>query len=69
MADTMRAVGSFQALPVTDPNCLVDVELPIPELRPHDVLVRVHAVSVNPVDVKRRATLERSETPRTSARR
>jgi NADPH:quinone reductase len=63
MADTMRAVGSFQALPVTDPNCLVDVELPIPELRPHDVLVRVHAVSVNPVDVKRRATLERSETP------
>jgi zinc-binding alcohol dehydrogenase family protein len=63
MADTMRAVGSFQALPVTDPNTLVDVELAIPELRPHDVLVRVHAVSVNPVDVKLRAMLERSETP------
>jgi zinc-binding alcohol dehydrogenase family protein len=63
MADTMRAIGSFEGLPVSDPQCLVDVELPVPELRPRDVLVRVDAVSVNPVDVKRRAGLTRSETP------
>ena len=59
----MRAVGSFQGLPVSDPNCLLDVEVPVPQLRPRDVLVRVHAVSVNPVDVKRRAGLERSDAP------
>ena len=63
MADTMRAVGSFTGLPVNDPSCLVDVELPVPELRPRDVLVRVQAVSVNPADVKLRATLEPSDTP------
>ena len=63
MADTMSAIGSFEGLPVSDERCLVDVELPVPELRPQDVLVRVQAVSVNPVDVKRRASLERSDTP------
>ncbi len=31
---------------------LVDVEVPVPSPRPHDLLVRVEAVSVNPVDVK-----------------
>jgi NADPH2:quinone reductase len=63
MAETMSAIGSFDGLPVSDERCLVDVELPVPQLRPRDVLVRVQAVSVNPVDVKRRASLERSDTP------
>jgi NADPH2:quinone reductase len=63
MAETMRAIGSFDGLPVSDERCLVDVELPVPQLRSQDVLVRVQAVSVNPVDVKRRASLERSATP------
>lgn len=48
----MKAVGYRRSLPVTDDASLVDVELPTPELRPHDLLVRVEAVSVNPVDVK-----------------
>ena len=52
----MKAVGFYKPLPVDDPDALVDIELPMPELRPHDLLVRVEAVSVNPVDVKRRAT-------------
>jgi NADPH2:quinone reductase len=59
----MRAIGSYDGLPISDPQSLVDVELPPPELRPRDVLVRVQAVSVNPVDIKRRASLEHSETP------
>ena len=63
MAETMRAIGSFDGLPVSDERCLVDVELPVPQLRSQDVLVRVQAVSVNPVDVKRRASLERYATP------
>ncbi|MGB8424102.1 zinc-binding alcohol dehydrogenase family protein [Paraburkholderia sp.] len=33
---------------------LTDLELPIPEPGPHDLRVAVRAVSVNPVDVKRR---------------
>ena len=48
----MKAVGYRRSLPVTDDASLVDVELPTPELRPHDLLVCVEAVSVNPVDVK-----------------
>jgi zinc-binding alcohol dehydrogenase family protein len=59
----MRAIGSYDGLPISDPQSLVDVELPTPRLRPRDVLVRVQAVSVNPVDIKRRAGLEHSDTP------
>jgi zinc-binding alcohol dehydrogenase family protein len=59
----MPAVVSYQGLPVDDDRSLVEAELPVPELRPHDLLVRVAAVSVNPVDVKRRAGLPESTTP------
>ncbi len=59
----MRAIGSYDGLPISDPHSLVDVELPTPALRPRDVLVRIQAVSVNPVDIKRRAGLGHSETP------
>ena len=48
----MKAVGYRRSLPITDEASLVDVELPTPDLRPHDLLVRVEAASVNPVDVK-----------------
>jgi zinc-binding alcohol dehydrogenase family protein len=48
----MRAVGFRENLPADDPSSLVDVRMPIPTPGPHDVLVRVHAASVNPVDTK-----------------
>ncbi|CDO06696.1 zinc-binding alcohol dehydrogenase family protein [Mycolicibacterium cosmeticum] len=60
---TMTAIGAFTALPIDDPDALQDVRVDVPELRPHDVLVRVHAVSVNPVDIKRRRGLQPSATP------
>jgi NADPH:quinone reductase len=60
---TMTAIGSFAGLPVDHPDALVDVEVPVPDLRPHDVLVRVAAVSVNPVDIKRRGSLDKSDDP------
>jgi zinc-binding alcohol dehydrogenase family protein len=60
---TMTAIGAFTALPIDDPDALQDVRVDVPELRPHDVLVRVHAVSVNPVDIKRRRSLDPSATP------
>lgn len=51
---TMRAVAATGGLPLDDERALADVELPLPELRPRDLLVEVAAVSVNPVDVKTR---------------
>ncbi|MAX32013.1 MAG: NADPH:quinone reductase [Halomonadaceae bacterium] len=48
----MKAVGYKQSLPVTAAGALEDIELPTPEARGRDLLVRVEAVSVNPVDTK-----------------
>jgi NADPH2:quinone reductase len=62
-AATMRAIASYRGLPVDHPESLQDVEVPVPQLRPRDVLVRVHAVSVNPADVKSRAGLPESSEP------
>ena len=60
---TMAAVGSFAGAPLDNPDALQDVEVAVPELRPHDILVRVEAVSVNPVDVKQRKSLPTSASP------
>lgn len=50
----MKAVGYFKSLPIEDPESLVDLDLPEPEVGTRDVLVEVRAVSVNPVDSKTR---------------
>jgi zinc-binding alcohol dehydrogenase family protein len=59
---TMTAIGAFAADSLDD--SLRDVTVDVPELRARDVLVRVHAVSVNPVDVKQRAALTTSSRPK-----
>jgi zinc-binding alcohol dehydrogenase family protein len=51
----MKAVALTRYLPISDPQSLFDVELPKPVPANHDLLVRVEAVSVNPVDTKVRA--------------
>ncbi len=52
----MKAVALTRYLPIDDPQSLVDVDLPDPSApKGHDLLVRVEAVSVNPVDTKVRA--------------
>lgn len=48
----MKAVAYRQSLPIDAAESLLDVTLPEPSPGPRDVLVRVHAVSVNPVDTK-----------------
>lgn len=48
----IRAIGYTRSLPIADPQSLEDVELAAPVPGPRDLLVEVHAVSVNPVDVK-----------------
>ena len=59
----MTVIGSYRGLPITDAESLVEAELPLPEPRAHDLLVKVAAVSVNPADVKRRAAASTTKTP------
>jgi zinc-binding alcohol dehydrogenase family protein len=52
----MKAITFIQhALPIDDPEALIDISLPMPTPGPRDLLVEVRAVSVNPVDTKVRA--------------
>ncbi|BEV72689.1 zinc-binding alcohol dehydrogenase family protein [Paludibacterium sp. THUN1379] len=51
----MKAVAYYQNLPIEAEQSLLDITLPEPVPGAHDLLVEVHAVSVNPVDVKMRA--------------
>ena len=52
----MKAIGFNRPLPVSDENCLLDIELPAPELRERDLLVEVRAVSVNPAAIPVRSS-------------
>ncbi|MEQ9488308.1 MAG: zinc-binding alcohol dehydrogenase family protein [Alphaproteobacteria bacterium] len=54
----MKAVGYTKSLPLTESNALEDIELPMPKVGNNDLLVRVEAVSVNPVDAKVRMRKE-----------
>ena len=58
----MKAVALTRYLLIDDPNALLDVELPKPAPRGHELLVRVEAVSINPVDAKLRAPKAQVET-------
>jgi zinc-binding alcohol dehydrogenase family protein len=55
----MKAVGTQRPLPIDDPLSLLDITLPQPVATGRDLLVRVAAVSVNPVDTK----VRKSATP------
>jgi NADPH:quinone reductase len=50
----MKAVGLRRYLPISHEESFLDVEVEKPVPRPRDLLVRVKAVSVNPVDAKTR---------------
>ncbi len=60
----MKAVAFTHARPVTESDALIDIELPVPVPRHHDLLVEVKAVSVNPVDTKIRRVGEPLGEPR-----
>jgi zinc-binding alcohol dehydrogenase family protein len=52
----MKAITFTEhALPIDNPQALIDINLPMPTPGPRDLLVEVRAVSVNPVDTKVRA--------------
>ena len=48
----MKAVAYRHSLPIEDPQSLLDVDLPAPVAQGRDLLVKVEAISVNPVDTK-----------------
>jgi len=52
----MKAVGYKMPLPIENPDSLLDITLPEPEAKGRDLAVKIKAVSVNPVDVKVRAS-------------
>ena len=56
----MKAIGYQTAHPIDHPESLLDITLPDPVATGHDLLVEVHAVSVNPVDTKVRKSSSRS---------
>lgn len=61
----MRAIGLTQYLPIDHPDALQAFELPDPIPQANEVLVRVHACAINPIDAKQRAPKDRVEaTPR-----
>jgi NADPH:quinone reductase len=51
----MKAIGFFRSDPQTGGETLRDIEIPKPSPRGRDLLVKIEAVSVNPVDVKTRS--------------
>ena len=60
----MKAIGLYEHLPIENPESLIDVDIAKPVASGRDLLVRVKAISVNPVDVKRRASGEHETEPR-----
>ncbi|WP_425590550.1 zinc-binding alcohol dehydrogenase family protein [Fictibacillus enclensis] len=61
MSQKMKAVGLYKYLPIDHPESLVDVEIDKPVPGKKDLLIKVKAVSVNPVDTKVRGPKDRVE--------
>lgn len=51
----MKAIGYLKPQAIDQKDALIDIQLPTPKAKARDLLVKVHAVSVNPVDTKIRA--------------
>lgn len=60
----MRAIAYSKSLPIDDAASLVDIELERPRPGPRDLIVRIEAVSVNPVDFKVRRGVDPGGSPR-----
>jgi NADPH2:quinone reductase len=58
----IKAVGFYEGLPIDNERSFIDAWQPLPEPNAHELLVKVTAVSVNPVDTKlRQATQKQKE--------
>lgn len=59
----MKTVAIKQYLPIEEEESFVDIEMPLPEVSGHDLLVSIKAIAVNPVDTKVRAAKDGIENP------
>lgn len=57
----MKAIGYAQPQAIENSESLIDIELEKPQATGQDLLIKVQAVSVNPVDVKVRASAPAEE--------
>jgi zinc-binding alcohol dehydrogenase family protein len=57
----MKAVALTRYLPISNPESLIDIELDKPAPTGRDLLVKIEAISVNPVDTKVRAPKDKVE--------
>lgn len=54
----MKAIGYKESLPLTDAASLVNFEMPQPIATGRDILVKINAIAVNPVDYKIRQNMQ-----------
>ncbi|KRN85198.1 NADPH quinone reductase related Zn-dependent oxidoreductase [Ligilactobacillus acidipiscis] len=65
MTEKMNAVGFYEHLPLDNAQSLIDLTLDRLTAKEHDLLVKVSAISVNPVDIATRKNgHDKSERPR-----
>lgn len=57
----MKAVGYKASLAINEAESLIDIELPQPIATGHDLLIKVKAIAVNPVDYKIRQNVAAPE--------
>ncbi|MEH3115279.1 zinc-binding alcohol dehydrogenase family protein [Pedobacter terrae] len=48
----MKAIGFKTSLPINENESFIEFEMPVPEPKGRDLLVKVKAISINPVDFK-----------------
>ncbi|KEI72144.1 zinc-binding alcohol dehydrogenase family protein [Endozoicomonas elysicola] len=53
----MKAIGYLQPKTIDQQDALMDIDLPMPQVSNRDLMVKVKAISVNPVDTKIRANV------------
>ncbi|OSM13535.1 zinc-binding alcohol dehydrogenase family protein [Bacillus toyonensis] len=57
----MKAIGLHEYLPIEEENSLIDIEVERPVAKGRDILVKINAISVNPVDTKVRSPKDKKE--------
>ena len=55
-----RAIGFYEGMPLDNSNVFQTKDLDMPSIGANDLLIKVEAVSVNPIDAKRRQTTTKS---------
>ncbi|WP_461214919.1 alcohol dehydrogenase catalytic domain-containing protein [Lacticaseibacillus sp. GG6-2] len=61
---TNLAFAAYEGLPISDPNCFTQVELPMPTPAANEIVVAIQALSLNPIDTKLRASLPKQTDPK-----